>query len=168
MKYLFIIITLLIGFTGKGNSQNPTTSIKASMGFINGPATDKGVSTNIGIEYQPIKYLGIELGFDNWYRYTDESASDTNTGSSLILHGYPLNFKGNTIDVFGGYGYNVNYWRYASGGNGRCFYWAPVYGAGYYYSFNRFDIGLVFKKQLFNGPVSSENSQFLVSFKKHF
>ena len=167
MKYFFFIVLFLIGFA-EARSQDLDFAIKTSMGFINGPDTYKGVSTNIGIEYQPLKYLGIELGFDNWYRYTDESTSDTNTGSTLILHGYPLNFKGNTIDFFGGYGYNVNYWRYASGGMGRWYYWAPVYGAGYYYSFNRFDIGFVYKKQLFNGPVSNENSQFLISLKKHF
>lgn len=163
---LFLLFFCLL--INEARSQELDFKIRTSMGFINGPDTKKGVSTNIGIEYQPIKYLGIELGFENWYRYTDESASDTNTGSSLILHGYPINFKGNTIDVFAGYGYNINYWRYVTGGIGRWFYWAPLYGAGYYYSFRRFNMGIVYQKQLFKGPINNENSQFLISFVKHF
>ena len=166
MKKIFLICFCFISISLF--SENPKYYLKSTVGLIAGKETYKGVSTNIGIGYDPLNYVGVEFFISNWYRYANDSSSDTNTGLSLALHLYPINFMGNAIDLFAGYGYNTNYWRYNHGGIGRHLYLAPLFGAGYYHSFNALDLGLTYQKQYFKGLREDQNTQFLLSIKKRF
>lgn len=167
MKKIFFSILCFL-FIISLYARDSKVFINTSAGYISGHETFQGVATNFGIGYNANKYLSIELVLDNWYRYDDNSASDTNTGISMLLHAYPINFKGNTLDIFAGYGYNMNYWRYVDGNIGRHLFPAPLFGAGYYRSFKYFDLGFVYKKDFFIGRINKQNEQYLISVKKRF
>lgn len=165
-KILISIVFFGIALSSKGN--NSKIYFNSSIGYIIDQESFQGVTTNFGIGISPKKYFGFEMQLDNWYSYAENSASETNTGLSLLLHGYPINFKKSTIDVFLGYGFNMNYWRYQNGGMGRHLFPAPIIGGAYYFSLKRFDLGLQYKRQYFNGLIKKQNQQFLISVKKYF
>lgn len=170
MIYFFLVLCLasLSAF-----GQNKPFYLKASTGYIGGKADYKGVATELAVGYLPIKYASVELALDNWYRYTQNSSSDTNTGLSLILHAHPIKIKQHSLDLFAGYGFNQIYWtnNYEEDHRtsfGRHMYRNFVWGAGYYYSFKSFDLGFMYKAQKFNDLVENRGEQYLLSIKKNF
>lgn len=170
-KSLFFFFLSLASLSALG--QNKPFYLKASTGYIGGKADYKGVATELAVGYLPIKYASVELALDNWYRYAQDSSSDTNTGISLVLHAYPVKIQQHTLDLFAGYGFNQIYWtNYReedhSTSFGRYMYRDFVWGAGYYYSFKSFDLGFMYKAQKFNDLVENRGEQYLLSIKKNF
>lgn len=170
MIYFFLVLCLA-SLSALG--QNKPFYLKASTGYIGGKADYKGVATELAVGYLPIKYASVELALDNWYRYAQDSSSDTNTGISLVLHAYPVKIQQHTLDLFAGYGFNQIYWIHHYDGSmfssmGRYLYRDFVWGAGYYYSFKSFDLGFMYKAQKFNDLVENRGEQYLLSIKKNF
>ncbi|MDA3930283.1 MAG: hypothetical protein PF541_15140 [Prolixibacteraceae bacterium] len=132
------------------------------------------MSIGFGIERKLNKYLGIEIGIDNWYRYgdgvTEKVMSETNSGLSLSLCLHPLVYKRNALDFYAGYGLNFMHWTNIKGGQGRhLFLGSPILGVGYYRSYNNFKLGFVYKYQHLQRRLEADsNQQFLLSFSKSF